>query len=642
MKQTIKKITKKIFYLIYARQIKKYNQIDKIIDKYEYISFDIFDTLIKRNVQTPTDIFEIIEKRYGNNLVNFKNKRINAENKARKKSKYEEVTLKEIYDELDYSQKIKEELYKLELQVEKDFCVTNKEILKIYNKCVKANKKIFLTSDMYLPRKTVEEILKKNGYQNYQKIYLSNEKRLTKHTGNLFKCLIKEQNINKSKLVHIGDSLKGDFLSPKKLNIKAGLIPRNVNNCIFTSKKNKTLEYGILSSFINNNIDNSLDYYSKFGYEILGPILYSFTSFIHENIKNNQIDKIYFLARDAKIIMDVYTDRFKNDLPLYYINASRKSMIMSSIEELNDYEDIYTKAKSLFNSTTTVKNMFQVFRMNNVKTPYENKYLNELTEQQKKELFYIIKEPLTTICKKQNQYLKQYLKQNDFNGNIAIVDIGWNGTIQYNLQKYTDKKTNLFGYYYGIHKSKSYPEYQKLNRTGFLFNYDEDFYYQSIINLTISIFETLFLSTEPSTIGYQKKEDKIVPLYAEKDNDEKNIENIIKIQNGAKKLIKDINKSNIKELDNFNKDIYFENYKNFAVKPTLKNVNKFKNLNFTNISNQKLINNKSLLYYLFHLKKFYLDFSESSCKVFFLKSVFKINLPYYKILKKLYVTHLRK
>ena len=113
---------------------------------------------------------------------------------------------------------------------------------------------------MYLPRKTVEEILKKNGYQNYQKIYLSNEKRLTKHTGNLFKCLIKEQNINKSKLVHIGDSLKGDFLSPKKLNIKAGLIPRNVNNCIFTSKKNKTLEYGILSSFINNNIDNSLDY----------------------------------------------------------------------------------------------------------------------------------------------------------------------------------------------------------------------------------------------------------------------------------------------------------------------------------------------------------------------------------------------
>ena len=35
----------------------------KEINKYKYISFDIFDTLIKRNVEKPEDIFKIVEKK---------------------------------------------------------------------------------------------------------------------------------------------------------------------------------------------------------------------------------------------------------------------------------------------------------------------------------------------------------------------------------------------------------------------------------------------------------------------------------------------------------------------------------------------------------------------------------------------------
>ena len=38
-------------------------KIDKIIEKiqkYKYISFDIFDTLIKRNVEKPSDIFSAV------------------------------------------------------------------------------------------------------------------------------------------------------------------------------------------------------------------------------------------------------------------------------------------------------------------------------------------------------------------------------------------------------------------------------------------------------------------------------------------------------------------------------------------------------------------------------------------------------
>ena len=53
-------------------------KIDKIIEKiqkYKYISFDIFDTLIKRNVEKPSDIFSAVnieyEKIYGCKIDNF-------------------------------------------------------------------------------------------------------------------------------------------------------------------------------------------------------------------------------------------------------------------------------------------------------------------------------------------------------------------------------------------------------------------------------------------------------------------------------------------------------------------------------------------------------------------------------------------
>ena len=244
----VKKIIKKITYKLFA---KDYDELYNIIDKYDYVSFDVFDTLIKRNVYNPSNIFDIIERK--TNINRFREKRIKAENIARIKSKYEEITLKDIYNELDIQNKQK--VYNLELETELNFCTTNKEMLKVYNYCLENHKKIFITSDMYLPKNIVEKILKNNGYKKYDKLYLSNEYKLTKHSGNLFKKLLEQENISNDKLIHIGDTIKSDYLSCKKLNIKAILIKRNINNTLFTSKKNKSLDYNILSSFINNNIN---------------------------------------------------------------------------------------------------------------------------------------------------------------------------------------------------------------------------------------------------------------------------------------------------------------------------------------------------------------------------------------------------
>ena len=94
------------------------NIYNKIKNK-KVITFDIFDTLIKRNCQKPRDIFSIVEKVFNETsnekIEDFVVQRRNAHYLALEKSKKDEVTLNEIYNNLPYSKKIKEIYKKLKL-----------------------------------------------------------------------------------------------------------------------------------------------------------------------------------------------------------------------------------------------------------------------------------------------------------------------------------------------------------------------------------------------------------------------------------------------------------------------------------------------------------------------------------------------
>ena len=80
-------------------------QIIDQLDKVEYVSFDVFDTLLFRMVRFPQQIFEkMLEKApwlFPNYLdaCEWKELRMHAEKWAREKKQGKEVTLEEIYGE---------------------------------------------------------------------------------------------------------------------------------------------------------------------------------------------------------------------------------------------------------------------------------------------------------------------------------------------------------------------------------------------------------------------------------------------------------------------------------------------------------------------------------------------------------------
>ena len=73
-----------------------------IIRHYQYVSFDVFDTLIERDVNRPSDIFVLVGKCIlgKENAEKFRILRKKAEFEAREENNHKEITLDQIYEKL--------------------------------------------------------------------------------------------------------------------------------------------------------------------------------------------------------------------------------------------------------------------------------------------------------------------------------------------------------------------------------------------------------------------------------------------------------------------------------------------------------------------------------------------------------------
>lgn len=313
-----------------------------LIEISDYVSFDIFDTLLLRPYLEPTDLFEQLEITY--NIPNFKKLRIEAERKARKKNfKYEEITYDDIYKNLNFpwSDSMKQK----ELDLESKVLTLNQQTFELYKFATKLNKKIIITSDMYLPKYFISKILSKNGIDNIFQIYISSDIKKTKFTGSLFDYIINNLSIKNSPnlLLHLGDNKISDYLIPKSKGINALLYTKASTSFINTNHRAKAFFYnnkiqhltksvllGCLSiNFINNN-RSLTNYWKLIGYSYAAPLALSYLFFIINTAKKHDFENILFAARDGFILSRIYP-KLGYNLNSTYLYAPRSFSILKSL-----------------------------------------------------------------------------------------------------------------------------------------------------------------------------------------------------------------------------------------------------------------------------------------------------------------------
>jgi len=191
----------------------------KVIDQAaEYISFDIFDTLVVRDLSEPTELFRKIEQTQ--QIPHFAENRILAEKKARQKANGE-VTIEDIYRCFPgVSEEKIPEYCRRELDMELQVCRANERIAEFYSECIR-RKKVVLVSDMYLPTAMMSEIIDHCGITGYEKIYISCDEGTTKRSGGLYDAVLKDLGITADRLTHIGNDFMGDYICAKRRKIRA-------------------------------------------------------------------------------------------------------------------------------------------------------------------------------------------------------------------------------------------------------------------------------------------------------------------------------------------------------------------------------------------------------------------------------------
>ena len=193
-------------------------------------SFDIFDTCLVRKCGSSDNIFCIwadralgkVDRSYLKDLINS---RLNAEKTARRNSGKEDVSLDDIYRNLSlesFPNLSKPALKRLELEVERENLSPVRQALDLIRNYRKKGKRILFISDMYLPSDFLKSQLRRFGFwEEEDRIYVSGEIGLTKHSGNLFRYIQREERILRCSWIHVGDNTYSDYYVPKSMFIRS-------------------------------------------------------------------------------------------------------------------------------------------------------------------------------------------------------------------------------------------------------------------------------------------------------------------------------------------------------------------------------------------------------------------------------------
>lgn len=314
-------------------------KLQEQIDKAQIVSFDVFDTLLLRPYAKPTDMFLHMEQLFA--VKGFRDIRVAAEQRARKKHQdREDVTLDMIYNELDEEYK---SMQAKELEMENKILRANLEIKQAYEYAKQQNKKIIITSDMYLPTAFVNDVLIREGYSGYDNIYISSEMNKTKATSSLYDYIIAAYKCEAQDIFHIGDNQQSDYDMALQKGIQACHYPKlisryfekNIRAKQFYNMYGDDLGVSILLATTAFALIYDKKYWQDFGFKYGGPAVYAFVKWLDEQFKKDNITEAMFVARDGYVLSQVFDIIKTKDVKAHYFYAPRLTYPLCSLDYQN-------------------------------------------------------------------------------------------------------------------------------------------------------------------------------------------------------------------------------------------------------------------------------------------------------------------
>lgn len=507
----------------------KENLIQQIRDV-EVVSFDLFDTLIARNILWFEDLVEIIEQKLHNRGVDIKDfvqKRISLEKKL---SCGRSPKLEEIYAELLKDLNVEDfnafELAELEYRTDCELICPRKDMIGLIHQIKKLGKSVYITTDSYYTKQQIEFLLKQNGIDEIDGIIVSCEYD-TKKTEKLFEKLIEAAGT--SRIIHIGDDIVSDIESAMAWGLKSfhiynteelldkvgglGLISDNMNlSDRIRIGMFKTRLFNSPFQFEDSEKKITVKDVEDLGYLFIAPIILDFVEWFSEQVDKYKLKNIWFSARDGYLIQKVFALMFPDTKSDYFL-TSRISAIRAGVESVSDVKYV-DDMKYCGGVEDNLKIRFGIDAEKIDPRNVEEKNIG---------LMRYAKVILNVSREKRINYQKYIEKLNVKEGGIAFFDFVAKGTCQMYIQRLL--KNPIKGLYF----LQLEPEYMKNKKLDILPFYTEKERDKSAIYDNYYILETILTSPDASVEEFDQKGN---AKYAKETRNDKDINCIEQVQNG--------------------------------------------------------------------------------------------------------------
>ena len=414
-----------------------------------------------------------------------------------------------------------EKMYEAELESEKESLILNSkhvELMKNFRGSVA------VVSDYNMGEKFLRRLFEYFKISNLiDRVFVSCDYGENKYRGGLYQIVLDNLNITPSQAIMYGDSLHNDVENAKKYGITAHLIKQNK---ILPAENFDNIKIKIEASLYPNKSN-------IFSFSRLSLSLYLYIERLYKRCVQERIAEVYFLSREGELLkelFDRYLQIFGGEIHTHYLYVSRKAVIKSTLKTIEN-EDFAALKKNA--ADISLEKFLEIlgFSTDERITIYQeftfdpNKVIQNWWESEEFETLKsnsVFKNIYARVKNENLKALKKYLKQNNFfdTSKLAIVDVGWKGTIQDGLYAVSDPEQMLFGFYCGVESNASFNRFNR--KEGLLFsdimgkskNYD-------IWSYDHTFFERLLTASHPSTTGYVISQGIVEPVFKEYDTETK-------------------------------------------------------------------------------------------------------------------------
>lgn len=516
------------------KEVQGYTKADllKSVESVAVISFDLFDTLVTRDIFSFSGMLELIDVRFaerGIYIPNFGNIRLQVEKQL---SVGRAPRLTDIYKEImkvtPEIEATEEELANIEYFVDLDLIEPRGEVIELLKNFRKNGHLIYITSDSYYSQSQIEEILAKNGIKEVDGVLVSCEYGTAK-TNKLFEQLISIAGTKN--ILHIGDDYFADIESANRYGISAFQIYSSsellyqVGGLKLTDEEYSISDQIRIGMFISNIFNSPFQFEEEkkihvddtknVGYLFCAPMIMDFVKWFGEEVERVSAENVWFCARDGYLLKEIYKIMYPSRQSEYFY-TSRISSIRAGVDKISDI--VYIDSMKYSGKYTE-----------NLRTRFGIEAENLDINQNEDGLLRYSKAILEAAKQKKINNLKYIEKLNVNHGTIAFFDFVAKGTSQMYIEKLVDNHIK------GLYFLQLEPEFMKdkgLDITSF---YTEEEREHSAIFEDYYILETLLTSPEASIEEFDENGE---PMFASETRTQKDIDCFMRTQEGILEYVR--------------------------------------------------------------------------------------------------------